>query len=562
MKKTVLFAALICVGLTRSHAQTPGYTPPNRLAERLRTLANAHRADASLQSLAKSPGGNDLWVLTLSRGGNAATKPALALVAGVEGTHLAGIELALQLADRLLNGPDSLRRLLDSRTIYILPSVNPDASAQAFANVKWERAGNGRPTDDDRDGRLDEDGPEDLNGDGLITTLRVEDPTGQYMVSKADPRLLVKADPAKGEQGRYRLLTEGIDNDKDGQFNEDGPGGINLNRNFTFDYEPFKPGTGEFAASETENRALMDWLYATPNVYAVVTFGPSNNLTEPNKFDKQKTAQRIIKGWLEKDAAINDQVSKLYTTAGLKDAPSQPGQRGDFPQWVYFHFGKLSFSTPGWWVPKAEAPKDTAKTAARPATPPAGGRPGGDAKPAEGADEAAFLKWAGTANVNAFVDWKAVNHPDFPNQKVEVGGLVPFAKLNPPVAQLADAVNRHAGFLVAFGQAMPQLELVNVKTEAVSPGLTRITADLHNRGLLPTQAELAERVRYQPKIKVTLGVGTNQKIVSGRAVQLLRETIPGNGVIALSWLVSGTGNVTIEAGTAASGSAKTTVVLK
>ena len=108
---------------------------------------------------------------------------------------------------------------------------------------------------------------------------------------------------------------------------------------------------------------------------------------------------------------------------------------------------------------------------------------------------------------------------------------------------------------------MPQLELVNVKTEAVSPGLTRITADLHNRGLLPTQAELAERVRYQPKIKVTLGVSGNQKIVSGRNVQLLRETIPGGGVVPLSWLVSGTGTVTIEAGAAASGTAKTTVKL-
>lgn len=560
MKKTVLTAVLLPIVLAGLEARAQGYTPPNRLAERLRTLTNAHRADASLQSLAKSPGGHDLWVLTLSRGGNAATKPALALVAGVDGTHLTGTELALQLAEKLLAGPDSLRRLLDTRTIYVLPSVNPDASAQAFANLKWERTGNGRPTDDDRDGRLDEDGPEDLNGDGLITTLRVEDPTGQYMISKADPRLLVKADPTKGEQGRYRLLTEGIDNDKDGQFNEDGPGGINLNRNFTYDYEPFKPGTGEFPASETENRSLMDWLYATPNVYAVLTFGPSNNLTEPNKFDRQKTSQRIIKGWLEKDAIINDQVSKLYTAAGLKEAPSLPGQRGDFPQWVYFHFGKLSFSTPGWWLPKAEAPKDTAKTA-KPATPPAGGRPGGDAKPAEGTDEAVFLKWAGSTNVTAFVDWKPMTHPDFPNQKVEVGGLVPFAKLNPPVAQLTDAVNRHAGFLVALGQAMPQLELVNVKTEAVSPGLTRITADLHNRGLLPTQAELAERVRYQPKIKVTLGVSGNQKIVSGRAVQLLRETIPGGGVVPLSWLVSGTGTVTIEAGAAASGTAKTTVKL-
>jgi hypothetical protein len=32
---------------------------------------------------------------------------------------------------------------------------------------------------------------------------------------------------------------------------------------------------------------------------------------------------------------------------------------GDFAQWAYFHYGRHSFSTPGWWVPKAKA--DTAK---------------------------------------------------------------------------------------------------------------------------------------------------------------------------------------------------------
>lgn len=559
MNKPVLTTALLLFGLAGTGAIGQGYTPPNRLAERLRTLTATHKTDASFQSLAKSPGGHDLWVLTLSRGGNPAAKPALALVAGVDGTHLAGTELALQLAEKLLNGRDSVARLLETRTIYVVPSVNPDAAAQAFAALKWERAGNGRPTDDDRDGRVDEDGPEDLNGDGLITTVRIEDPTGAYMVSKSDPRLLVKADPTKGEVGRYRLITEGIDNDKDGQFNEDGPGGIALNRNFSFDYEPFKPGTGEYPVSETENRALIDWLYATPNVYAVVTFGPSNNLTEPLKFDKTKTTGRILKGWLEKDAALNEQVSKLYSGAGLTGGPSLPGGRGDFPQWAYFHFGKLSFSTPGWWTPKADAPKDTAKIANAPKP---SGKSGADAKPGEGADDAAFLKWAAANNVSAFVDWKPVNHPDFPNQKAEVGGLVPFAKGNPPANLLAVAADRHLKFLVSLGNAMPEVELVNVKAETLSPGLTRVTADLHNRGLLPTQAELAERVQYLPKLKISVNLGKNQKLVSGRVVQLHSPTLPGNGVLPLTWLVSGTGPLTIEAGSPSVGTARTTVQLK
>ncbi|MBC7891567.1 MAG: peptidase M14 [Sphingobacteriaceae bacterium] len=538
-----------------------GYASPARLAERLRSLSTQHKTNSTLQSLTKSPGGHDVWLLSLSRG-NAAQKPALLLVAGVEGSHLAGTELALQVAEKWLT-TDSLARLLDTRTLYILPSLNPDAQAQATATLKWERSGNGRPTDDDRDGRLDEDGPEDLNGDGLISTIRVEDPTGQYMPSKTDARVLVKADPTKGEQGRYRLITEGIDNDKDGQFNEDGPGGINLNHNFSFDYEPFKPGTGEYPVSEPENQALIDWLYTVPNVYAIVTFGPANNLTEPLKFDKQKASARILKGWLEPDVAVNDQVSKLYAGAGLKDAPSLPFQRGDFPQWAYFHFGKLSFSTPGWWLPKAEAPKDTAKTASVPKPGAGAGRSGGaDAKPGEGAEELALLKWATANNVTAFVDWKPFNHPDFPGQKAEVGGLVPFTKLNPPLAQLAESATKHVAFLANMAKAMPQVELVNVKTEAVSPGLNRITVDLHNQGLLPSQAELAERVQYLPKIKITLNLANGLRILSGRAVQLHSNTIPGNGTVSFSWLVAGSGSLNIEAGSPSVGIAKTSVQLK
>jgi hypothetical protein len=32
--------------------------------------------------------------------------------------------------------------------------------------------------------------------------------------------------------------------------------------------------------------------------------------------------------------------------------------KGNFAQTAYFHAGRFSFSTPGWWVPKVEAKKD------------------------------------------------------------------------------------------------------------------------------------------------------------------------------------------------------------
>ncbi|PQA59976.1 M14 family metallopeptidase [Siphonobacter curvatus] len=545
-----------------------GYTDQAALTKRLQQLNAQYKNLTSLQSIGKTSTGKDLWVLSVGQG-DRGKKPAVVIVANLEGWHLAATELTLQTAEKLLSGAssDSVARLLTSKTFYFLPNLNPDAAAQYFAKLKYERSSTARPVDEDRDGRVDEDGPEDLNGDGLITQIRIEDPTGTYRVAKGDPRVLVKADAAKGEQGQYLVYTEGIDNDKDGAFNEDGLGGIHLNKNFTFEYEPFKPGSGDYPVSELENRALIDWLYENKNVYAILTFGPANNLTEAYKFDPMKANQRVVKGWQAKDVAVNEYVSKLYTATGLKDAPSLPSTKGDFPSWAYYHFGKLSFSTPGWWMPKDTARAGSPRPAG--ATPVPGGRPGmgagrgAAASPALGSEEdVELLKWAKANNIEAFVEWKEIKHPDFPGKKVEVGGLVPFVKWNPPVAMLTPAAEKHASFLLSVAKAMPEVEIVNVQTETLSPGLNRITVDVHNKGLLPTHSELGNRVKYEDRLKIVATPAKNQKLVSGRTHQLVRTAIAGNGVEQLTWLVSGTGTFTIEASSAPAGSSKVTVNLK
>ncbi len=542
-KKKFVFRLLMLLTGLGWHSVAPAqtsYAEFGQLSTRLAKLKTQYAALADVRSLGKTETGKDVWLVTLGKG-DPKGKPAIAIVAGVEGSHLAGTELAVQLAEKLLAnaGKDSIAKLLETKTIYVIPLVNPDAAGQFFAKLKYERSGNAKPTDEDRDGKLDEDGFEDLNGDGLITYVRVEDPTGTHKIHDKEARVLVKADPAKGERGKYLYFSEGIDNDKDGKFNEDGPGGVVINKNFTFDYPFFTPGSGEFPVSEPENRALLDFLYSSLNIYAVFTFGPANNLSEPIKFDRQKTSKRIITGWLEKDASVNEQVSKLYTQAGLKDAPAMPAQKGDFFQTAYFHYGRLSFSTPGWWLPK-----DTAKVQLD-------------------NDEAKLIQWATNNKIpNAFVEWTTIQHPDFPGQKAEVGGIAPFAKLNPPVELLGPVADKHLKFMTNFAMLMPGLELVNLKTEAVSNGVTRITADLHNTGLLPTVAEIGERVQYVDQLKVEIKLGSGQALLTGRKVQLLDKAIEGNGKIQLSWLVSGAGSASIEVGNATAGRTSQRVTLK
>ena len=124
----------------------------------------------------------------------------------------------------------SITTLLNTKTIYIAPLLNPDAAQYFFMEPKQERQLNNNPIDDDLDGKIDEDGPDDLNKDGLITLMRVKDQQGDWILDSQDPRLMRKVDTLKSNKVRYETFTEGIDNDRDGNYNEDPIGGVKLNQ--------------------------------------------------------------------------------------------------------------------------------------------------------------------------------------------------------------------------------------------------------------------------------------------------------------------------------------------
>ena len=192
-----------------------------------------------------------------------------------------GSELALYLADFLVRGYASdaaVKQRLDTSVVYIVPRVNADGAELMFAPVKTGRRTNATPFDADNDGRMDEDGPEDLNKDGVITLMRVKDPKGPFMVSPDDPRLMKRADPSKGESGGWALYWEGLDKDGDGFIAEDGPGGVDINRNFMHQYPYYEPDAGRYMVSEAETRAMLEFVLKHRNIAAILTFGESDNL--------------------------------------------------------------------------------------------------------------------------------------------------------------------------------------------------------------------------------------------------------------------------------------------
>ncbi len=534
LQKLSLLGMLFCL-LSTAWAQD--YQTLSEQGQRLRTLANS--SNVTLTSLTKTLGGKDVWMLTIGTG-DLENKPAMAIVGGVEGSHLLGVEMAIRFAEKVSSDNEAL----DKTTYYVFPNMSPDAYQQYFADLKWERSGNAKETDDDRDGRMGEDPFEDLNGDGLITMMRVEDVTGNWIKHPADDRVMIPANKAEGEKGAYHYFTEGRDNDKDGNFNEDGPGGINFNKSLTYEFPYFTPGAGEHPVSELENRALLDLLYTKTNIYGIFTFGPGNNLSSPWKYNRAGASKRVVTSILSGDAGLNEIASKAYNEmVGLKDAPPSGAQGGDFFQWAYFHFGRLSFGTQGWWAPMVK----------------------GDSTMAPNKDknrEVNFLRWAQQEGLsNYFVDWTEIDHPDFPGKKVEIGGIAPFKMMNPPMEMIDEITEKHNEFIVKLASLQSDVKLINLKTEEVGKGLTRITVDLYNSGTLPTHSEMGTRSKWLQRLKVEVMLGSGQEIVSGRKIQLV-SSVQGDESMTMTWLVRGKGSLQISAGAPHAGNDQIAVNLK
>ena len=291
--------AFFGLGATAEAQDFAKYHNYAELSAMLKNLADAHKTLVKLESIGKTIGKWDMWALQIAAPGGApaAERPGLLIAANFEADHLIGSELAMFIADTLAKNYASnaeVKRCLDNFVVYILPRVNPDGAEFMWAPLKWARRTNTRPVDDENDGRIDEDGPVDLNKDGLVSVMRVKDPNGEYIIDPEEPRLMRKADAKKGERGEYAIYREGIDQDQDGFIAEDGPGGVNINRNFMHEYPYFKTEAGRFMVSEIETRAVLEWILAHRNIAAILTFGESDNLiVPPNTGGRLSTSKQL-----------------------------------------------------------------------------------------------------------------------------------------------------------------------------------------------------------------------------------------------------------------------------
>ena len=89
-----------------------------------------------------------------------------------------------------------------------MPIVSPDSRAKWFESPSTpsNRRSNQMPRDNDRDGLIDEDPAEDLDGDGSITQMWKRDPRGGWVRDRFDDRVFTRV-PA-GETGDWTTSAE------------------------------------------------------------------------------------------------------------------------------------------------------------------------------------------------------------------------------------------------------------------------------------------------------------------------------------------------------------------
>ncbi len=540
------------------------------LSAALTALAQEHASRASLVTVATSPGGRSIQALRIGSGGNVATRPALLVVANAYGPHLVGSEIAFTAAQRLLQGygrDSAATRLLNGTTLWFVPRLNPDAAEGLLGALKWERVGNGTAFDDDRDQKVDEDGPDDLDGNGVITMMRVEDPNGEWLADSLEPGLLRRADPAKGEVGKYRLIgVEGKDDDGDTRYNEDAVGGTDINRNFAYNYAHHGTNAGLFSFSAIETRSFADFLIDHPEIAAVYVLGPQDNLLTPwtnrpsmgiadpqgNRSPEGTSAGGQLNSILKADeATFADASRRFQKTTGLSKGPAGAASAGDVLSFLYYDFGRWAFGSRAWWVP--EAPRDTAGR----------GRAGAAAGTDGLSDDRNALRWFRANRIDAFVPWGKVTLAG-ESRATEVGGFKPGALLNPPVGEQFDStMARHERFIVELAGMLPRIALRDVKLEAVGEGVWRVSADVANDGALPTSTALGARLRNPRGMRVDLDVKGNT-ILSGQKVQILAPIAGGGRSTRLEWTVAAPRGAALllTAGSPVTGTVSQTITLR
>jgi len=205
-------------------------------------------------SVGKSWQNREIYCIKLTNESNTLPKPEVFFVGYHHAREPITAELNLYFAvDAAINyGTNAtITHLLNCSEIYIVTALNVDGFDLFEAN-DWQRK-NARPTNEDSDGLVDEDPPEDEDQNGFI----------EQLIDYTDP------------QNPQFIRWEGVDNDSDGKYAEDWIGGVDLNRNYDFQWQGGSSNPrseiykGPAPFSEPETQAIRNLALGHNFTYAI-----------------------------------------------------------------------------------------------------------------------------------------------------------------------------------------------------------------------------------------------------------------------------------------------------
>ncbi len=458
-------------------------------------------------------------------------KPAMAIDANRHSGEVTSTESALWMLNYLLSnyGKDkAITELVDTKTFYFRLKNNPDGS-EMYLHTAQSCRSSVRPHDDDSDGLLDEDTGEDLDGDGFIRQMRKANPdSGNYILDPRDSsgRLMKRV---KDGEGNWDVYSEGIDNDGDKRYNEDGVGGLDLHRNYPENWRPepgldatgrswTQGGAGEYPLSEPETRSFVMFLLQHPNISVVNSMdtsvpmhlrGPSTSMSEDRMYPEDLAIYRLfdseakkITGYRWAGDVYNDYatIRKVNPVTGEPNKPNPLFGHG--PDFGYWYFGGIWYGDELW--------------------------ASGQIKDYDGDgnyDEYDALRWNDEAcGGKEFKPWTKYEHPQLGT--VEIGGFNPkFFSQNPPVQFLEEWIRKQAMFNIYLARQLPQIEITSAESRpSAEKGDYDVTVTFTNTGFLPTAIEQAKLVKIVRPDRVRLEF--EKELTSDRKNKKVEIVIP------------------------------------
>ncbi|MCX6551534.1 MAG: M14 family metallopeptidase [Acidobacteria bacterium] len=514
-----------------------------------------------LYSAGQSFEGREIWQITVTskKTGKDTDKPAFFLEGGRHAGEISGIETTLYFINHVLTsyGTDpAITKLVDTKSLYLKPNNDPDGNTLYHLTAQTVRS-TVRPYDSDGDGLVDEDAGEDLDGDGFLRQMRRFVGPGKGNAVK-DPKDLQGRAMKRVPQGQgdYETYSEGIDNDLDGRYNEDGIGGLDLHRNYPENWRPGReatgrgytqPGSGEFPLSEPETRAVFTFLMTHPNVglaqsldtaVPMILRGPSTASTDEGMYPEDAAiAKKFDKKGLEITGYpwAGDTYHVYATRSGVNPVTGEAARDepifGHGPDFGYSYYGVIWYGDEIWNGGRfTDYDKD--------------GR----------IDEWEVLKWLdeNRPGKGDFQPWTAFKHPQLGD--VEIGGVNPkFWGQNPPPDMIETWARHEALFNLYLAQQLAQVKLTSVGAAPAKSGAGTfdVTATVVNEGLMPTALDVAKRIKMVRPDAFGIRLGTGLELVKAADGKAQTATIdigwlkPGESR-TVTWQVKGTGTATVS----------------